>query len=270
MAQFLVMSPSSMKHPILNLAFYHFNRVEDPNLFRETFRTYCSGKPFRGTLIFGFEGLNGVLSGEEAAIRDCMAFIRSFPEFAKIDFKESGSNTITFPRMLVKVKKEIIPIGDASIDPLQKTGARVKPLELKQWLDDGQEVVLIDTRNDYEVDYGTFTGAQVLDLRYFRDFPEKLKSISDETKKKKVVMFCTGGIRCEKATAVAMNQGFENVFQLDGGILKYFEDCGNAHYDGGCFVFDRRIALNPDLTEIFPDRPEAKLRSGTAPKDDDN
>jgi UPF0176 protein len=236
----------------LNLAFYRFARLEDPMEYRRVFRDYCAGKAFRGTLLISHEGLNGMLSGEEAALREFQAFILEMEPFQGIEFKESWSGGITFPRMLVKIKKEIIPLGLPELDPAVKTGERLKPLELKNWLDEARDFILVDTRNDYEVDYGTFKKAVTFDLKNFRDFPQYLDQLPEEAKAKPVVMFCTGGIRCEKATAVAMERGFTEVYQLDGGILKYFEECGDEHYQGQCFVFDRRIAVDSKLQEILP------------------
>jgi predicted sulfurtransferase len=234
------------------LAFYRFVRLEDPFEYRRLLREYCAGKPFRGTLLLSPEGLNGMLSGEEPTLRAFQAHLASFEPFAGLEYKESRSSAIAFPRMLVKVKKEIIPLGLPHLDPARRTGARLKPLELKTWLDEGRDFVLLDTRNDYEVDYGTFENAVSLRLENFRDFPKHLQQVPAEARDKPVVMFCTGGIRCEKATAVAMEMGFREVYQLDGGILKYFEECGGAHYQGQCFVFDRRIAVDTDLSEILP------------------
>jgi UPF0176 protein len=236
----------------LNLAFYRFARLEDPFMYRSLFREYCAGKPFKGTLLFSHEGLNGMMSGEEAALREFQSYLRSLAPFAEIEFKESWSSGIAFPRMLVKVKKEIIPLGMPHIDPTRATGARMAPAELKAWLDEQRDFVLLDTRNDYEVDYGTFDNAVSFGLKNFRDFPEQLRALPEETKDKPLVMFCTGGIRCEKASAVAMEMGFREVYQLEGGILKYFEEVGGDHYQGQCFVFDRRIAVDTDMSEILP------------------
>jgi predicted sulfurtransferase len=247
----------------LNLAFYRFARLEDPLHWRQVFREYCAGKAFRGTLLFSQEGLNGMLSGEEPALREFQAFLRGIEvagarPFADVEFKESWSSEITFPRMLVKVKKEIIPLGLPWVDPLAKTGARMTAAELKAWLDEQRDFVLLDTRNDYEVDYGTFGKAKSFGLKNFRDFPEQLKALPEETRDKPLVMFCTGGIRCEKASAVAMEMGFKEVYQLDGGILKYFEDVGGDHYQGNCFVFDQRVAIDPALGETGLERPAFK------------
>jgi UPF0176 protein len=236
----------------LNLAFYRFARLEDPFEYRRIFREYCAGKAFRGTLLFGHEGLNGMLSGEESALREFQSYILGLEPFAGMAFKESWSSAICFPRMLVKVKKEIIPLGRPEIDPPSRTGKRLDPKELKAWLDQNKDIVLLDTRNDYEVDYGTFENATRLDLKNFRDFPRELDKLPAELKSKPLVMFCTGGIRCEKASAVAMDSGFDEVYQLEGGILNYFEECGGAHYEGQCFVFDRRVAVDPQLREVLP------------------
>jgi UPF0176 protein len=241
---------NSMRY--LNLAFYQFAELKDPFEFRRVFREYCAGKAFRGTLLFGHEGLNGMLSGEEAPLREFQTFMTSFPQFAGMSYKESWSSGICFPRMLVKVKKEIIPIGMPEIKPTEKTAPHLSPEKLKEWLDANKDLVLLDTRNDYEVDHGTFENALSFDLKYFRDFPEQLKKLPEEMKEKPLVMFCTGGIRCEKASAVAMDQGFKEVYQLDGGILNYFEAVGGDHFEGQCFVFDRRIAVGTDLSEALP------------------
>jgi UPF0176 protein len=151
--------------------------------------------------------------------------------------------------MLVKIKKEIISMGMPEISPAIKRAPAVSPTTLKQWLDEGREVVLVDTRNEYEIRLGTFQNALAIGVDTFRAFPNKAAQLDASLKNKTVVTFCTGGIRCEKAAPVLQNLGFTDVYQLDGGILKYFEACGGAHYDGDCFVFDRRVALNPQLEE---------------------
>jgi len=149
----------------------------------------------------------------------------------------------------VKIKKEIIAFGIDGIDPAHKPSPKLAPHTLKQWLDEGRPITLLDTRNDYEVKMGTFKGALVPHIDNFREFPEAVGRLPAELKKQPVVMFCTGGIRCEKAGPFMLREGFEEVFQLDGGILKYFEACGGAHYDGECFVFDRRVGVNAQLQE---------------------
>lgn len=236
----------------LNLAFYKFVDLDALTERRKFFRGLASELALRGTVLLSAEGINAFVAGEEAGVRRFVALVKALPEFADIETKESWSETLPFGRMLVKLKKEIIPFGRPEIRPHQFTANRLKPRELKKWLDEGRDVVLLDTRNRYEIEHGTFLKAEDLGLGTFRQFPEKLqeklKDKAEELKKKTVVMFCTGGIRCEKAGALAVSEGFESVFQLDGGILKYFEECGGAHYDGDCFVFDERVALSPDLS----------------------
>eukprot|EP00640_Fibrocapsa_japonica_P006459 CAMPEP_0113942288 /NCGR_PEP_ID=MMETSP1339-20121228/8028_1 /TAXON_ID=94617 /ORGANISM="Fibrocapsa japonica" /LENGTH=186 /DNA_ID=CAMNT_0000946691 /DNA_START=297 /DNA_END=857 /DNA_ORIENTATION=- /assembly_acc=CAM_ASM_000762 len=153
--------------------------------------------------------------------------------------------------MLVKIKKEIIAFGVESIHPEKSQPCpHVKPRQLLDWLrDEKEEVVLLDTRNDYEYELGTFQGAVTLDLQHFRDFPNVVKDLPESLKGRKIVTFCTGGVRCEKAGPYLIQNGFSNVYQLHGGILKYFEDCGSEHYDGDCYVFDKRVALDPNLSE---------------------
>jgi len=151
--------------------------------------------------------------------------------------------------MLVKIKREIIAFGIAGIDPARKPTAKLPPATLKQWLDEGRPVTLLDTRNNYEVRMGTFRGATPAGIDHFREFPEAVQRLSPRLKEQPVVMFCTGGIRCEKAGPFLEREGFKNVFQLDGGILNYFEQCGGAHYEGECFVFDQRVGVDAALRE---------------------
>jgi UPF0176 protein len=243
----------------LNLAFYKFVDLDALAERRKFFREISAGLGLRGTILLSDEGINAFVAGEETSARRFIEKLCALPEFADLEPKESWSDTLPFGRMLVKLKKEIIPFGQPEIRPQNFTAKRLKPSVLKQWLDEGRDVVLLDTRNRYEIEHGTFLNASDFGLGTFRQFPEKLKDKARELKDKTVVMFCTGGIRCEKAGAYAVAQGFESVFQLDGGILKYFEECGGAHYDGDCFVFDERVALSPELkasqkTPAHPDR----------------
>ncbi len=151
--------------------------------------------------------------------------------------------------MLVKIKKEIIAFGINSVDPIQRTSPKLKAAQLKQWLDEGRKVHLLDVRNDYEYDLGTFDNAIKMGLDHFREFPEAVARLPEDMKHEPVVMFCTGGIRCEKAGPFMEQAGFEQIYQLDGGILKYFEEVGGNHYHGECFVFDQRVAVDPGLRE---------------------
>jgi UPF0176 protein len=195
------------------------------------------------------------LAGTEGNINAFIGYFNENPLFqplglANLTYKKSWSESQPFNRMLVKLKQEIIPLGLPEIQPSQHTAPALPPQLLKQWLDEGMEFTLLDTRNDYEIRLGTFEKATVLDLQHFRDFPSACAAqLPAETKQKPLVMFCTGGIRCEKASVALEQQGYNQVYQLEGGILNYFEQCGSAHYSGDCFVFDKRVALNPSLEE---------------------
>lgn len=215
----------------------------------------------RGTILLAPEGVNSTIVGEESSIRTLMSELRAMPQFENLHFKESVVDHVPFKRTLVKIKQFLIPYGEngaRDVNPARHTGKYVKPTELKQWLDSKDpNLVLVDTRNNYEIKKGTFEGAQDWNLRHFRNFPEVLEQRKAELEGKKVVMFCTGGIRCEKATAHASDLGID-VYQIDGGILQYFEDVGGAHYNGDCFVFDYRIAVDSSLNPVkydtaFPD-----------------
>ena len=234
----------------LNLAFYQFVDLADPAALQEQIRRFCeeSCPSLRGTVLLGSEGLNCFVAALEPEAERFLEFLRAFPEFQNIQPKRSWSKgKAPYSRLLVKVKAEIIPIGDPSVKPHVLTGPRIAPEELKRWYDEKRDFAILDTRNGFEVDLGTFEGAIDLRLKNFREFGRKLDLLPAEARGKPLVMFCTGGIRCEKATAIAMQKGFPEVYQLDGGILGYFEKCGSSHYEGDCFVFDKRVALNGEL-----------------------
>jgi RluA family pseudouridine synthase len=178
-----------------------------------------------------------------------LAELRSLPGLENLQVKVSATDHQPFRRMLVRVKKEIIAFGVEGINPAQRTSPKLAARDLKQWLDEGRPVTLLDTRNDYEVKLGTFKNALPIGIDHFRDFPAAVRQLPPALKEQPIVMFCTGGIRCEKAGPFMEREGFKNIFQLDGGILKYFEDCGGAHYAGECFVFDQRVGLDPSLQE---------------------
>ncbi len=233
---------------IVNIAAYKFVELHDLQRLRDELKQVCKRGQLKGTILVTPEGINLFLAGTQPGIDAILACLRSKPEFADLEAKVSYSEVQPFNRMLVKLKREIIAFGVDGIAPQQRTSPKLSATELKRWLDEGRPVHLLDTRNDYEVDLGTFDGAQRLDLKHFRDFPRVVaESVPEEVKKQPVVMFCTGGIRCEKAGPMMEQLGFEQVYQLDGGILKYFEECGGEHYHGGCFVFDSRVVLGPDL-----------------------
>jgi predicted sulfurtransferase len=240
---------------ILNIAAYRFVTVDQLPERREALSTLCQNLSLKGSILLSSEGINLFLAGTENNINAFIRYLAENPLFeplgmANTPYKKSWSQYQPFNRMLVKLKQEIIPLGLPEIQPSKHTAPALPPQLLKQWLDEGLEFTLLDTRNDYEIRLGTFEKATVLDLQHFRDFPSACKAqLTEETKQKPVVMFCTGGIRCEKASVALEQQGYSQVYQLEGGILNYFEQCGGAHYKGDCFVFDKRVALNPNLEE---------------------
>ncbi len=234
---------------IINLAAYKFTPLTNLPVLRERLRQVCHDRELRGTILLSTEGINFFVAGTRANLDALLAELRAIPGLADLTPKESPSEEQPFNRMLVKIKKEIIAFGIEGIDPALHPTAKLPPRTLKQWLDEGRPITLLDTRNDYEVRLGTFRGARVAGIDNFRDFPAAVARLPEELKTAPVVMFCTGGIRCEKAGPYLERAGFKDVHQLDGGILKYFEECGGAHYDGECFVFDRRVGLDASLRE---------------------
>ncbi len=240
-----------MSESVLNLSAYRFTPFEAdtlPNL-RDQLRADCAALGLRGTILLGTEGINLFVAGTPEAARGLLDRLRTLPGLADFTAKESWSHEQPFNRMLVKIKKEIIAFGVDGIDPARAPAPRLDPLTLKRWLDEGRPVTLLDTRNDYEVGLGTFRGAIDPRIDCFRAFPAAVRRLPAELKNQPVVTFCTGGIRCEKAAPFLTREGFQEVYQLDGGILKYFELCGGAHYQGECFVFDRRVGVDPGLRE---------------------
>jgi len=235
---------------IANISAYRFAPLTELKPLRERLASICKSAGLKGTILLSTEGINLFVAGERAAVEQLVAEIRLVPGLEDLAPKYSESDEQPFSRMLVRIKKEIIAFGVEGIVPGVKTSPKISPRKLKQWLDEGREIMLLDTRNDYEVKLGTFAGAVDLGIGNFRDFPDAVqKKIPPAVKEKTVVMFCTGGIRCEKAGPFMEREGFTEVHQLDGGILKYFEECGGAHYQGECFVFDQRVGVDPALRE---------------------
>lgn len=234
---------------ICNISGYKFVDLADPESLQPQLLRACRSRDLKGTILLSHEGINCFLAGKKTEVDSFLEYLRSFAEFADFEAKESFNDYPPFSRMLVKIKSEIITFDVPEVKPAAGSPKKIKPRELKQWLDEGQDIVLLDTRNEYEIDLGTFDGAESVHIDNFREFPEAINRLPESYRQKPVVMFCTGGIRCEKAGPFMEDAGFQNVLQLDGGILKYFEDCGGAHWHGECFVFDKRVALDPDLAE---------------------
>jgi len=233
---------------IVNIAGYRFVDLPDRDELREPFKSICDEVGLLGTILLSHEGINLFLSGGQSSIDLFIEYLEKDSRFINMPLKVSYSERMSFRRMNVRLKNEIISLGLESIRPSESTGETISPSTFKSWLDEGREIVVLDTRNDYEVRLGTFDGAVDLNLSTFRAFPDAVKK-SEIDKNQTVVMFCTGGIRCEKASAVMMQQGWADVRQLEGGILGYFEEVGGEHWNGDCFVFDRRVALDPALEE---------------------
>src|SRR6056300_446792 len=204
-------------------ALYQFVRMEQPESLRQPLMNFLNEQDIRGTLILANEGINGTVSGTREAIVALHAWFKAHPPLDQVSSKESFFDEQPFYRTKVKLKREIVTMGVEGIDPLKTVGTYVKPNEWNDLISD-PEVLLVDTRNDYEVDIGTFKGAINPHTDTFRDFPSYVKEQLDPSKHKKVAMFCTGGIRCEKSTAFLREQGFEEVYHLEGGILQYLED----------------------------------------------
>lgn len=231
---------------ILNVAFYHFKNIEDPRALKDRLERALADSSIRGTLILAPEGINGVWAGEEAAVRAALHLLQE-NGFLDLKWKESFSDSIPFAKLSFKLKPEIVTFRVPELSPPPATAGRIRPKELAEWYDQGRDFVVLDTRNEYEVKLGKFEGAHSLAVDHFVDLAEAAKQMPDEWRNKPVVTYCTGGIRCEKAAPYLSALGFSEVYQLDGGILGYFEAVGGKHWEGECFVFDQRVALDPEL-----------------------
>jgi len=236
----------------LNISAYKFVPLPDADALRDRLLARTSALQLKGTILLAEEGINLFLAGPAPAVQDFVGQLRQDARFADLTPKESWSATQPFKKMLVKVKREIIRMDHPAIRPAQGRAPAVSPATLKRWLDtgvddEGRPVVVLDTRNGFEVDEGTFEGAIDWRLGKFSDFPQALLAHRAELQDKTVVSFCTGGIRCEKAAIFMREHDLPNTYQLDGGILKYFEETGGAHYRGNCFVFDERRTVDARL-----------------------
>ena len=229
-------------------ALYHFTRFADPDGLRPALRAVCEGSAVKGTLLIAGEGINGTIAGPRAGIDAVLAHIRALPGCDGLEWKESFSDTPPFGKMKVRLKREIVTMGQPDVDPKARVGNYV---EAADWNDliARDDVAVIDTRNDYEVAIGTFDGAIDPETSTFGEFPAWWAANKDRFHNKKVAMFCTGGIRCEKSTNYLLGQGVEDVFHLKGGILKYLEEVPEAEstWQGDCFVFDNRVSVGHGL-----------------------
>jgi len=230
------------------VTFYKFVRLPDFAEKRDSLLSQCEAQGIKGTILLAAEGINGTIAGSRQAIDAVLSFLRSDPRLVDLEQKESYADSVPFDRMKVRLKKEIVTLGLPEIDPSDRVGTYVSPQEWNELISD-PEVTIIDTRNEYEVSIGTFRGAKNPKTASFRQFPDYVRNHLDPTKHKKVALFCTGGIRCEKATSFMMEHGFQEVYHLKGGILKYLEEvpAEESLWQGECFVFDQRVAVREGL-----------------------
>ena len=233
---------------IVVIAFYKFVPLPDYVELKPVLRTYCKEHGILGTILLASEGINGMLAGSRGSIDDFFAYLQLDSRFSNLEWKESFHENIPFEKMKVRLKREIVGLGVSHVDPLTKVGTYVPPEKWNEIIAD-PEITLIDTRNYFEVKLGTFKGAIDPKTKAFREFPKFVQENLDPEKNKKIAMFCTGGIRCEKASSYLLDRGFEEVYQLHGGILKYLEEIPkeNSLFEGECFVFDERVTLDHEL-----------------------
>ena len=232
---------------ILNIATYRFVAIDDPAALKAVLLPRAQALGLKGTILLAPEGINAFIAGAETAVRSFLASFDDDSRFAGLNVKESWSDAVPFTRLKIKLKQEIVTFRQPGLNPVSNPAPAMTAIELKRRLDAGEDIVLLDTRNDVEVAKGTFKNAAFWGNRNFTEFADVARLHVDELRNKTVVSFCTGGIRCEKAAPFLRSLGAENVFQLQGGILRYFEEVGRDHYDGDCFVFDERTAVDSTL-----------------------
>ncbi|MBT8045580.1 MAG: rhodanese-related sulfurtransferase [Pontiella sp.] len=234
--------------PTTVCALYKFVRLEDYKSLRQPLFNFMTQHAIRGTLLLAAEGINGTVAGPRDSISQLLSFLQADPRLTELEHKFSLHDTNPFKRAKVRLKKEIVTLGVAGIDPQHTAGTYVEPKDWNDLISD-PDMVLIDTRNDYEVGIGTFKNARNPNTESFRQFPEYVDKHLDPAKDRKIAMFCTGGIRCEKSTAYLKSLGFEDVYHLKGGIMKYLEEvpAGESLWEGECFVFDNRVSVNHEL-----------------------
>lgn len=241
---------SDSSTPVTVAAFYKFVALDDCREWQPRLLAFCRERGLKGTILLAGEGLNGTVAGTRGAIEALFAYLRGDPRLADLEYKASSAEAPPFLRMKVKLKKEIVTLGVPGVNPAERVGRYVDPARWNELIRD-PEVLLIDTRNDYEYGIGTFKGAVNPKTESFREFSDYVERELDPKKHRKVAMFCTGGIRCEKATSYLLSRGFDEVYHLKGGILKYLEETRPAEslWKGECFVFDDRVAVDHGLAE---------------------
>ena len=230
------------------ISFYRYTEIKNPEELRDQIRDKCTSLDILGRILIGEEGINGAATGKSDNIEKFKSYLRELYE--GLTFREQEIDKHYYHKLIIRVRDEICAFGQR-VD-LKNTGTHVKPEKLKEWLDNNEDIILIDARNDYEYDMGHFKGAKRLPIKYFRQLPDAVNNL-EELKDKKIVMYCTGGIRCEKASAYLKEQGFKDVNQLDGGIINYINQFSDSHWEGSCFVFDDRIVtqVGEPITECI-------------------
>ncbi len=244
------------------ILFYKYVSIAEPERFAAEQREFCASLGLKGRVLIAEEGINGTLAGPVNSVNQYIAQLHSDARFADVAIKVSNGDAGTFPKLVVKVRREIVTLGAGRISPEQ--GNQLSPAAWKQMMENDPDTVLLDIRNRFESDAGRFEGAVVCEIENFRDLPAYVDNL-EELKSKNILIYCTGGIRCEKASALLRSRGFENVFQLHGGIVTYQEQFGNEHWQGECFVFDQRMTVRVDdgLVQIgrcaHTDRPTSRF-----------
>ena len=225
------------------ILFYKYVAIADPVAFTAEQRALCEALGLKGRVLIAHEGINGTLAGPVDAINEYVTALHADPRFSDVEMKVSPGDAGTFPKLVVKTRREIVTLGLPELEPSHER--QLAPAEWKKMLEEDPDVVLLDVRNRFESDAGRFEGAVVCEIETFRDLPAYVEQL-EALKEKKVLMYCTGGIRCEKASALLQSRGFRDVFQLHGGIVTYQEQFGNEHWQGECFVFDQRMTVKVD------------------------
>ena len=232
----------------LVLLYYYYYPIKDPDAFRNEHHQLCLKLQLKGRIIVSPEGINGTVSGLSKNCQEYMKFLQIYEGFENIAFKVHAAEGHTFEKLHIRCKKEIVNSGLVHIDPNRKTGSKLSPVEFKA-MKDQDDVILLDTRSCYEAQIGKFKNAVTLDIQHFREFPKVIKELAPY-KQKKIITYCTGGVRCEKASAFLLENGFEKVYQLDGGIIRYAKEEGGEDFEGVCYVFDNRVTV--EVNKVNP------------------
>ncbi len=232
-----------------NISGYKFVDLEDLYGLQSSLKKECTALSLLGTILLSAEGANFMLAGAKNKIEEFKVRLKKDERFSDVWFKHSQSNAKPFECLKVRIKPEIITMCVDGIRPLDKPAKSLAPTQLKEFYDTGKDFIILDTRNDFEMDFGKFKNAKCIHIDSFSEFPAALEKMTEEEKQKPIVTYCTGGVRCEKAAPLMEDLGFPDVYQLEGGIINYFEECGGAHWEGDCFVFDNRVAIDSQLNE---------------------